>query len=104
MTLVLIGLGGFWVGGTLGMILGGLLAGSKSADLDAAYSRLSQAVHEFLDRCATHIAGPLVDEWHQLRRILTETDLLAGLAVDAGAQRATARREVTSSACDDPRR
>jgi hypothetical protein len=100
MTVVLIGLGGIWVGGTLGMILGGTLARAKSHDLDSAYTRLSLAVHEYLEACARQSNAPGPDEWIVLRRIVAETDSLAGLeqevvlpaALASSAARQTAQR------------
>jgi hypothetical protein len=85
MACVFAGLGGLWVGGTLGIVLGGLLASSKSRDLDAAYQQLSHAIHEYLEQCAKQrLAHPFSpDQLIVLRRVVAETDSLAGLAFEA---------------------
>lgn len=84
MTLVLIGLGGIWVGSALGLILGGLLANSKSRDLESAYQRLSVAIHQYLEDCARQGSQqpPLPTQLVVLRRVVSEADGLAGLDQD----------------------
>jgi hypothetical protein len=95
MACVFAGLSGLWVGGTFGIVVGGLLATSKSRDLDAAYQQLSHAIHEYLEQCAkqrhAHPFSP--DQLIVLRRVVTETDALAGLASDAVT---TAESDVTN--------
>jgi hypothetical protein len=80
MTIVLVGLGGIWVGGSLGLVVGGLLANAKSRDLDAAYQRLSVAIHQYLEECAQKDLRQAVSPSHlmALRRVVTEADILAG--------------------------
>ena len=60
MACVCLGLAAMWIGGTVGLVLGGLLAGAKRRDVDAAYEQLSAAIHQYLEEWsarATHRAA-----------------------------------------------
>lgn len=82
---VLLGLGGVWIGGTLGIVLGGFFASVKARDLDSAYQHLSAAIHEYLEACAKqgNAAPCSPDQLMVLRRVIAEADALAGLALEA---------------------
>lgn len=81
---VLLGLGGIWIGGTLGIVVGGFFASVKARDLDAAYQQLSSAIHQYLEDCAKQGNAPpgSPDQLLVLRRVITEADVLAGLVIE----------------------
>lgn len=103
MVCVWLGLAAIWLGGSLGLILGGLLAGAKRRDVDAAYEQLSTAIHQYMADCARQdLSHPCLPERLMvLRRVVTDADLLAGLACDeADAVAKTSASESQKTRCE----